>query len=215
MVATQCFNRIVTFQKKLIENKIKKLKSERCMLLLIFFITVFYIDKFKTNTPKTHTRKACRTRFEEFMVKCVVHSNYNNLEIRPILGKPSGSPQPSCRSARDTMVELGNLWTLFLFWGKNSFYAWSLTRTPTPRLYGVSREIILPEKLCDLFYDMQICCGKVCFFIILQNAFLLDHCIISVDNVLEKGHTVQYNNPLQSWMMTLVFPSLISSPNPG
>lgn len=28
--------------------------------------------------------------------------------------------------------------------------------------------------------------------------FLLDHCIISVDNVLEKGHTVQYNNPLQS-----------------
>lgn len=59
------------------------------MLLLIFFITVFYIDKFKTNTPKTHTRKACRTRFEEFTVKCVVHSNYNNLEIRPILGKPS------------------------------------------------------------------------------------------------------------------------------
>lgn len=79
------------------------------MLLLIFFITVFYIDKFKTNTPKTHTRKACRTRFEEFTVKYVVHSNYNNLEIRPILGKPSGSPQPSCRSARDTMVELGNL----------------------------------------------------------------------------------------------------------
>lgn len=42
-----------------------------------FFITVFYIDKFKANTPRK--KKAYKTRFEEFKVKCMVHSYYYNL----------------------------------------------------------------------------------------------------------------------------------------